>query len=162
MITVGEKAQFNSRKNCGSTKTESSSKLEAKDVLPNRNHTQATEKAEKCHFCPWWSWPSSSFEQRTKHVLHVNLVQSCSAVLRIFHTQIKNHRLTVPKTEPYAVHCKQHDNNTSSQDSRVKPTDSHVNPAVNHINHCWHLERHQAGTTLCARKVPLKEVAHQY
>jgi len=28
-------------------------KLEAKDVLPNINHMQAAERAEKCHFCPW-------------------------------------------------------------------------------------------------------------
>jgi len=27
--------------------------LEAKDVLPNINRTQATKKAEKCRFCPW-------------------------------------------------------------------------------------------------------------
>ena len=28
-------------------------KLEAKHVLPNINHTQAAERAEKCRFCPW-------------------------------------------------------------------------------------------------------------
>jgi len=28
-------------------------KLEAKDVLPNINHTQAAELAEKCRFCSW-------------------------------------------------------------------------------------------------------------
>jgi len=27
--------------------------LEAKDVLPNINRTQAAERAEKCRFCPW-------------------------------------------------------------------------------------------------------------
>jgi len=32
-------------------------KLEAKDVLPNINCTQAAERAEKCRFCPWWPWP---------------------------------------------------------------------------------------------------------
>jgi len=28
-------------------------KLEAKNVLPNVNHMQATERAEKCRFSPW-------------------------------------------------------------------------------------------------------------
>jgi len=28
-------------------------KLEAKDVLPNINHTQATERSEHAVFCPW-------------------------------------------------------------------------------------------------------------
>jgi len=28
-------------------------KLEAKDILPNINRTQAVERAEKCHFYPW-------------------------------------------------------------------------------------------------------------
>jgi len=30
-----------------------SKKLEAKDVLPNISRMQATERAEKCHFCAW-------------------------------------------------------------------------------------------------------------
>ena len=29
-------------------------KLEAKDVLPNINRTQAAERAEKFRFRPWW------------------------------------------------------------------------------------------------------------
>jgi len=28
--------------------------LEAEDVLPNINRTQAAERVEKCRFCPWW------------------------------------------------------------------------------------------------------------
>jgi len=28
-------------------------KLEAKDVLPNINHTQAAERAKNAVFCPW-------------------------------------------------------------------------------------------------------------
>jgi len=31
--------------------------LEAKDVLPNINRTQAAERAEEYRFCPWWPWP---------------------------------------------------------------------------------------------------------
>jgi len=43
--------------------------------------------------------------KRTKHVFPVNLVQIGSAVPKIFHTQKKKKSQTVPKTEPYAVHC---------------------------------------------------------
>jgi len=32
---------------------EGRSKLEAKDVLPNINRTQAAERATKWRFCPW-------------------------------------------------------------------------------------------------------------
>jgi len=35
-------------------------KVEAKDVLPKKNRTQAAKRAEKCCFCPWWPWPSKS------------------------------------------------------------------------------------------------------
>jgi len=31
--------------------------LEAKDVLPNTNRTQVTERAEKCSFLSVWHWP---------------------------------------------------------------------------------------------------------
>ena len=68
--------------NSHSINRESGSKLEAKDVLPNINRTQAVERAEKSHFCPWWPWPldlwpwpSNSSERGTKHVFRVNLVQ---------------------------------------------------------------------------------------
>jgi len=36
-----------------STEEELKFKLEAKDVVPNINRTQAAEWAEKCRFCPW-------------------------------------------------------------------------------------------------------------
>ena len=49
-------------------------------------------------------WHSNSSKQGTKHVFPVNLVQICSAVQAIFRTQTKKSQ-TVPKTEPYAVHC---------------------------------------------------------
>ena len=65
------------------------SKLEAKNVLPNMNHTQAAERAEKSCFCPWWPWHSNLSEQGTKHVFSVNLVQICSTVPEIFHTETK-------------------------------------------------------------------------
>jgi len=85
-------------------------KIEAKDVLPNINRMQAAEMAGKMPFfvpgdLDIWPWPSNWSERGTKHVLRVNLVQICSAVPVIFHTQTKNHRLTAPKTEPSAVHC---------------------------------------------------------
>jgi len=81
--------------------------LEAKDTLPNINHMQAAERAEKCCFFSDGLdlWPSNSSEWGTKHVFRVNLQQICSAVPKIFHTQTKNHRLMVPKTEPSTVHC---------------------------------------------------------
>ena len=47
-------------------------------------------------------WPSNSSEWETKQILHVNLAQIHSAVPKTFHTQPKNHRLTAPKTEPFA------------------------------------------------------------
>jgi len=43
-------------------------------------------------------------ERGTEHVFCVNLAQIRSAVPEIFHTQPKKSQ-TVPKTEPYAVHC---------------------------------------------------------
>jgi len=45
-------------------------------------------------------------QARTKHVFHVNFAQIPSAVPEIFHTQTKNTRLTAPKSEPSAVHCR--------------------------------------------------------
>jgi len=30
--------------------------LQAKDILPNINRTQAAERAEKYRFSPWWPW----------------------------------------------------------------------------------------------------------
>jgi len=30
-----------------------------KDIIPNTNCMQVTERAEKCRFCPWWPWPST-------------------------------------------------------------------------------------------------------
>ena len=69
-------------------------KLEAKDVLPNINCTQASKRAENAVFIPGdfdlLTWPSNSSEQRTKHIFCVNLVQIRSAVPEIFHTQTKN------------------------------------------------------------------------
>jgi len=50
-------------------------------------------------------WQSNSCKRGTKHVFPVNLAQIHSAVPQIFHSQIKNHRLMAPKTEPSAVHC---------------------------------------------------------
>jgi len=59
----------------------------------NINHMQATERAEKCRFCPWWPWPLTSDLQTskrgTKHVFFVNLTQIRSAVPEIFHRQTK-------------------------------------------------------------------------
>jgi len=51
-----------------------------------------------------WPWHSNLTEQGTKHVFTVNMAQVRSAVSEIFHTQTKKSH-TVPKTEPYAVHC---------------------------------------------------------
>ena len=34
--------------------TSKKSQLQAKDVLPNIYCTDDAERAEKCHFCPWW------------------------------------------------------------------------------------------------------------
>jgi len=42
---------------------------------------------------------------RTKHIFRVNLAHIRSAVPEIFRTHQKSHRMTVPKTEPSAVHC---------------------------------------------------------
>jgi len=84
--------------------------LEAKDVLPNINHVQATEMAEKCDFCPWWPWPFTfdidlQTQWGTKRVFHMNLAQIHSAFPKIFHTQ-KNHRLMAPKREfPHFTAC---------------------------------------------------------
>jgi len=44
-----------------------------------------------------WEWPSNSSEWGTKRIFDVNLAQIHSAVPGIFHTQTKNHRLTVTK-----------------------------------------------------------------
>jgi len=98
-------------------------KLQAKDVLPNTNHTQAAKRAEQFRFCPRWPWP-----------LTFKLVQvrdqtclPCEFGMgpEIFHTWTKkpqtngtkNRSLcsslrvvksqTVPITELYAVHCVQ-------------------------------------------------------
>jgi len=92
--------------------------LEAEDVLPKINHMQATERAEKCCFCPWWPWPLTfdldiqtrpSEGPNTKHVLRVNLSQIHSAVPEIFDVQtkiMKSHRRA--KTEPYLRVVKSH------------------------------------------------------
>jgi len=71
-------------------------KTRAKDVLPNINCTQATERAEKMPFLSLvtltfdlWPWHSNFSERGTKHVLPVNLAQIRSAVSEIFHTQTK-------------------------------------------------------------------------
>jgi len=64
-------------------------KLEARDVLPKINCTQAAERTEKWHFCPWWPWLSNSSERGTKEVFHVKLAQIRSVVPEIFHTQTK-------------------------------------------------------------------------
>jgi len=48
--------------------------LEAKDVLPNINCTQAAERVEKCRSCPRRPWPLTFKlvrRQGTKHVLRV-------------------------------------------------------------------------------------------
>jgi len=86
-------------------------KLEAINVLPNINCITACRPPKgpkNVVFVPDYLdlWPSNSSKQGTKHVFRTNLVQICSAVPEIFHTQTKkNHRLTAPKTEPSAVHC---------------------------------------------------------
>ena len=83
-------------------------KLEGKDVVPNINRMPAAERAEKCNFFVpgnLYLWPSNLSEQGT------DLPQICSAVLEIFHTQTKKHRLTAPKTEPSTVHCMWYNNN---------------------------------------------------
>jgi len=64
--------------------------LEAKDVLANINHTQATKR-------PWWPWPLTlTFKLvrvRDQICLSVNLVQIHSVVPGVFHTQTKKQNL---------------------------------------------------------------------
>jgi len=65
---------------------------------------QAAERAEKCRFfgdLDLWPWPSNSSERGTKHMFRANLVQIHSAVLEVFHTQTKKHRLMVPKNRTF-------------------------------------------------------------
>ena len=64
------------------------------DVLPNINRTQAAERAEKCRFS--LVTLTFTFEQRTKHVFHVNLAQIRSAVPEIFHTQLESVSIAEP------------------------------------------------------------------
>jgi len=67
-------------------------KLEAKDIIPNINCMQVTERAEKCRFFVPGDldlWPLTSSKRGTKHVFRVNLVQIHSAVPETFYTQTK-------------------------------------------------------------------------
>jgi len=63
--------------------------------LPNLNRTQAAERAEKCRFLTLVSVdfdPLILTFQLVQTSSRGNLVQICSAVPKIFHTQTKSHR----------------------------------------------------------------------
>ena len=71
-----------------STRRSRPKKLEAKDVLPNINCTQA---AENVVFCSSWPWPLTFklVRAREQTRLRVKLAQIHSPVPTIFHTQTK-------------------------------------------------------------------------
>jgi len=65
-----------------------------RDVLPNINCTQATERAGKWPVLvpgdlDLWPWHSNASDRGTKYVFHVNLALIHSAVPEIFRTQTK-------------------------------------------------------------------------
>jgi len=76
-------------------------KLEAKDVLPNINRTDAAEWPKKPFFVPG----DLDLQTHPSEGPNTASMVNHSAVPEVFHTQTKNHRLTAPKTEPSAVHC---------------------------------------------------------
>jgi len=47
-------------------------KLEAKDILPDTNHTQAVERAEKCRFIRGDLYPQTRPSEGPNNVFHVN------------------------------------------------------------------------------------------
>jgi len=65
-------------------------------------HTQAAEGAIKCRFLSWWPWPSNSSERWTTSSLWI-WRKSVQWFPRYFIHNKKSQ--TVPKAEPYAVHC---------------------------------------------------------
>jgi len=90
--------------------TSSQIKLEAKDVLPNINRTQAADRAENAVFCPCWPWPVTLTFKLVRARDQARLLcefgaNPFSGFRDISYTK-KKHRLTAPKTQPSAVHCR--------------------------------------------------------
>jgi len=68
--------------------------VEAKDVLQNINCTQATKRAEKCHFLSvvTMTLTFKPVRVRDQHIFRVNLAQIHSVVPKTLHTQTESHR----------------------------------------------------------------------
>ena len=80
-------------------------KLEAKDVLLNINCTQAAERPKMSFFVPG-DLDLQTRQSEGRNMSSVwNWCKSIQRFRRYFIHELKNHRLTAPKTEPSAVHC---------------------------------------------------------
>ena len=90
-------------------------KLEVRDVLPNINRTQASERAEKCCSLPWWPWSLTSdlaFQTPPSEGPNMSSVwiwRKSDHWFPKYFIHKQKHRVTAPKKQRLpqfiAVHC---------------------------------------------------------